>query len=784
MNKIELLGLTFTDRDIISGNVFVSNSPISESLENDTLDFTVVDNGQNVFFTSEIENFITSDSKQLIVGSVNMLTAKYGTPVSYYKDDQLIGKFYVKSIKQVEETQFEFECISLVGIMSYIDHYGGIYGVDSPMYVTDLIEEIVGEDVIAIDSVFDAMRIQGYLPKASVRDNLQQVLFAVGGAILKDENGDLQIKYNQPETAKVLPDDSAYLGETYNRLTHATKVTLIEHSYFEGVTTETKEVFNNLNDITTAINQEIIFTQPYYNYHAYDENGTDITSTFIIDSGVNFVRVGVSGTDKGRITATPYIHSQRQLTKQTGIESIENKEVTVSDATLISPFNSTNALERLASYHGIANEVQINFVYSDEHTGGLVQFKKPFDKNNTQQIGYLKSMDISMSATLKATSTVAVDWTPNHLGNTYNAFKIIDKAELGNTLEADWTVPEELQGKEAYIVMFNGATGGQGGYNGTNGGASSGTNAGLIPYSTYPENRNYYMPYGAGTNGLGGVGGNGGQGGSGCNRYNAVITTLLNAQYHIKLGEGGIGGNANGGLGQEGGETTFANYSSDVHDLTGTYVNLITKDIYCQSGNNGIKGGDGGDGGTATGLFVEPPIGNAGNNGGNVGNKVGGIGTNGATTTSHNHASPGYGSETYWHSNAGGGGGGGASADNNGQAGGNPSPNSATGYIHYSSGAITIITSGQGGKGGNGANAIQPSQVVGNASNPSGYGMGGFGANGGGGGGGAGSSPTSNGRPPLDDGEWIGHQSGGTGGTSTAGGQGSDGFIVIYYTED
>ncbi len=61
-----------------------------------------------------------------------------------------------------------------------------------------------------------------------------------------------------------------------------------------------------------------------------------------------------------------------------------------------------------------------------------------------------------------------------------------------------------------------------------------------------------------------------------------------------RIGVGGAGGIENGQLGNEGTETTFLNYSSQLGTVPENgVINIITGEIYALFGKNGGKGGAG-----------------------------------------------------------------------------------------------------------------------------------------------------------------------------------------------
>lgn len=757
----------FIDSEIISGNAYLVNSPISDTIEEDVLQVNVKSDaaGNRRIYTKFLEWYKTKYDEGYVVGEQNILEYQYGTPVYFKHDGALVGKFFLSDVEQVNANVFTITAVSSVGLLSYKTHYGGVYGVEGTITVADLIRDIVGDVVFVIDPIFETMLIQGYLPKDTARKNLQQVLFATGAAILKTEDGEAFITFNQPDTAHEIAVSETYIGGNNFRVPKATAVTLVEHQYFKGSGTPYQDVFNNLSDIITVDHQEIVFRDPMYDLRAYDANGNDITSTFIIESHENYAIIGTSDVGRARVAGKPYLHQQRQLRRLTGVSSVENREVNFTNATLVSPLNSTNCLNRIIAYYTEANEVEASFVFDDEKTGELVQLPDIYRRIRTQ-IGYIKDLDINISKNLKAVSKISTDWRPRFLGNTYNRYLIIDKNTLGG-LNGTWNVPQELRGKEAYIVMFSGASGGYGGQNGANGG-DAGLGSMVMYDYTASDPYDQYITYNSGAAGAGGLGGLGGLGGEGCKRYGAAIITLGDS-YSVALGVGGEGG-AVASRGSEGGHTTFGNFTSDENDLAGVYVNFVDNSVYCIQGENGANGGSGGAGGTATALAIAPPVVNSGKNGETVKSFVGGQSTDGVSTMQQNADR----SKT-WYLNAGGGGGGGASANAKGGDATNPSRIYSDGTQQGS--RVWWFYSRSGGNGGDGADATQPAQTTD-------YGRGGRGSDGGGGGGGAGACARMNKPSFVDIDDFAPQAVGGKGGKSAKGGQGADGFVLVYYTEE
>lgn len=280
-----------------------------------------------------------------------------------------------------------------------------------------------------------------------------------------------------------------------------------------------------------------------------------------------------------------------------------------------------------------------------------------------------------------------------------------------------FTIPAAHRGKRALAVLFGGAQGGAGGMSGEDGHAGE----------PYEWGRIVSRGYG----GAGGHGGDGAYGGTG-GRYVSIEIPSLDASYAGSIGAGGIGG-APVDYGEEfeegelGGDTTFGGYSTiDGPVLEGPYINLIDGSVYGEAGDWGDNGQDGGKGGDVLSVNKR---GDDGEDGGNF-NTIwtGGQGGSGFRTSSS------YGS---------GGGGGGAAYGN-----------SAVDCTQHTD-ARNPATDG--------ADAVAPAQAP--------FYRGGRGGHGGGGGGG--SEYRYNGL----SGNFTNQ---GAGGWASRGGQGADGFVLVY----
>lgn len=95
----------FYNDDIIDVEGVLSVSLVGEELAADTLTVTV--------------NYNDTDEE--------LRTLPYGTPVWYYIDMELVGRFFSTNVDRVGKTHYQINCTSVIGILDKEIFYGGIY---------------------------------------------------------------------------------------------------------------------------------------------------------------------------------------------------------------------------------------------------------------------------------------------------------------------------------------------------------------------------------------------------------------------------------------------------------------------------------------------------------------------------------------------------------------------------------------------------------------------------------------------------------------------------------
>lgn len=531
-NKIIYGQWTFVDKDIKSGNMYLAMSLMSDSLEANTFSATVECSDKTI------------------------LDFERNAPLTYYSRGRQKGIFYIQSITRVGPTEYTLSATSAIGLLIEGLHYGGIY---TGQTVAEVLPSICGTVPYVIKTDLRDIALYGWLPVATPRDNLSQVLFAIGASIKTDLDGVLHIESLWNGISGTFGKDRMYQGPSVDYTSKVTQVVVTEHQYVEG---------GDETDLFSGSTQEgdiITFDEPMYNLQA--------TGFTILESNANYAKVSAgSGTLKGNA----YIHNTRQVAQDV-LTANESNVKTVTEATLISLVNSYAVTERVANYYKSTQTINANAVYQGENPGDLLSTWHPYDLEAVSSC--LQSADISISNTLKSEETLLVGFTPLEQEQTVT----YDQREL-LVSSGTWTVPTGVN--QVRAILIGGGNAGNRGGSGKSGGGSQN-----------------------GSLGTGGAGGQGGEGGAGGKVYDITIEVTPGQQIVYSIGSGGESS------GSVGGDTTFGTYTSaDGGTLPNGYVDLVTQEVFAKSGYSGYSGDDGPSGNSRGNMDMSLRV-NINNNG-------------------------------------------------------------------------------------------------------------------------------------------------------------------------
>lgn len=735
-------GGTYRDGDMYDISCTLSVAVVADKLAIDelsvTIDFIPVENGSLI--TSNELLFVTADEMTIEVvngGSfdfdsygMNLTELPAGTPVWYYSGDdgdELIGKFYFSKITRVGRSSYQLEAVSAIGILAGQMCVGGMYDGDT---VSDIAADIIGDSVsYTIDSALAQVPVFGWLPYASKRDNLHQLLLCIGADIKKDVDGDMVLYWNNGNTVKQIPDGRVFIGGSVAYGQPMTRVEVTEHTYHESE--ESELLFDNSADSQDADGVTVFFSNPHHDL--------TVTGTLeVSDSGVNYAVV----SGKGTLIGKKYDHQTKIISVQNEDSDSADKVYSVTDCTLISNYNSGNVAKRLLDYYTNSVTASADIVMQGEKPGDQVIFTDAF---GDQQQAFISSMILLSRGFVRASCDMIFGYIPSWQGNTFNSSTVLTGA-------GTYTVPAGSH--FLTLIIIGGGNGGDGG--------SDGGEVEVLPKIQGYEYLYYYNGYNIRQFGghntytqkaKGGAGGLGGNGGSAGKIYQVTIEVEPGDAFSYSCGAGGIGGAA-GSSGGSGENSTFGDYTSSDGEVQEDGISdRFTGIRYATRGVSGVSGGQGG------GFLMEW---NSENDPQDVvfGGETYHAGSKGTVTLSHKVGDYAYQTESKTAPNGTNvsftstrvfvGSGGGAAVGGNGGNGGN----------------VTSYT--LSGNGGNGGNASAPSPVTR-------YGCGGNGGHGGGGAGAAGDYYDASAvYMPL-----FGTH--GTPGSGSAGSDGAPGCIIVYH---
>lgn len=463
------------------------------------------------------------------------------TPIVIYRNNAIKARFVKRGGSRIGPNTYSLIGRSPMGALTGMIHSGGIY---TGQTVAEVAKEICGGIPILVKTVYAETKLYGWLPYAngkdrSARDNLVQVLFAIGAYLRTDLNGVLRIEPLWDGAASTISVDRSYSGGTVKYDSPISAVTVTEHQYIAG--TDEKELFSG----TSQQGDIITFSEPMHSL-------TAIGFT-ILESGANYAKISSgSGSLKGKT----YIHNTRLVT-QTVTENAAENVKSVTDATLVSLVNSSAVAKRLADYYKCRETITNGIVSGQEKPGHVVSVYHPYDKKMVSAC--IVSLDTTMSGTLKSEMAALVGFLPPQPETT----EYYDERVL-LTGSGEWE--SVIDGEIRVVVIGGGETGASG---------SAGSSAGISSQSKNGSSGSY-------SGSSAGQGGEGGEGGSGGKILIASLNVITGQKFQYAAA-------------QPAGNSTFGELSSASGETSvDGYYDLVTQTFFGRKGANGIKGGNGG----------------------------------------------------------------------------------------------------------------------------------------------------------------------------------------------
>ena len=547
-NKIAYRNYVFQGSDIREGNPYTEVSLPSSALGSNTIQVTVKCSDP------AIVDFQRND------------------PLLYTRGGHLPERYFVQSISRVGTNLYTISATSIVGLLEQMEHKGGIY---TGQTVPEVVSEICGSLPVHVKTIFADTALYGWLPyvrppESSARDNLAQVLFAIGAYLGVDQEGVLRVEPLWDGVSSAVTEDRVYTDGSVDYGSAVSSISVLEHQYLALSTEETTTLF----DGTATANTTVIFDEPMFNLQA--------TGFSILESGANYA---ILSAGVGTLTGIPYLHTTREIVRTVTKGAPENVK-TISDATLVSLVNSQAVSERMAEYYKHTVTIHNPILAESERAGHVVSIFDPYDRVMVNAC--ISSMDVTMSAKARAETAALVGFKPPQPGEVpyYDNRQIL-------TGSGEWTGPPGVT--SVGYVLFSGAQGGRAGLKGGDSSGSAEHNYQIVGSITGEVTTvGRVVLWG----GPGGIGGEGGLGGLGSRIVQGNLAVTPGESIPYSCGQGGAGaeysasGASEGALGAD---TTFGSVSTasgGQPPATG-WTDPVTGEIYAIGGLSGMPGGNG-----------------------------------------------------------------------------------------------------------------------------------------------------------------------------------------------
>lgn len=554
VNEIRYKGVSYATDDNIkvpSGILYEVKALRSDSLEANSLTVTVISNDKAIM------GFAKNDK------------------VEYFRDGRRVGVYYLQTVERVGSDAYTLSALSALGRLITMRHVGGIY---TGQTVAEVVPQICGPVEVMIESVYASRQLYGYLPYSnpdtktgngrSARDNLSQVLFAIGASLGTDENGVMRVEKLWDGVSATITADQ--INEDACATVYETPVSAVEITEHQWVKSQDAVT---LFEGTAEDGALVTFEDPA---HSLTAEGFTIT-----EQGDNYAILS-AGT--GTLTGKSYNHLTR-IVRRTVTDGAEENVVTVSDATLVSLTNSVDVAKRMADYYRHRETIRVDVEPGTERAGRVVQIFHPWDKKMVQAC--VESRETVISGILNSQTSALVGFTP---AQPESAEYFDERVVL--TGSGEWEVPENVTAITA--VLIGGAQGGHCGHGGNPAEAKTESYTETILGSLLQHNTDKWA--------LGGKGGKGGDPGSGGKILQATFDVNPAQKFSFVCGVGGLGAsfNANNWAntpntpGAEGTKTTFGSLDSSTGSTSDIgYTDPVTGEVFAAKGEQGIAGGDG-----------------------------------------------------------------------------------------------------------------------------------------------------------------------------------------------
>ena len=342
--------LHFSGEEIIKAHVLEECDPLSAEVSINTLNLTLFNQEGRFSILNPEGYFDVLQHRQKLTVWEDVRRSAHDTSTTSY----CMGTFYLDDWSNEDDTLADFTAIDTIGLLDGSPFDGGVYDT----HVASLAAEILSGYPYTLDSVLGEERIQGYIPAGTRREALQQLAFAIG-AVVDCSRGEIIRIVPAPQRASGLIGTDRRLqdGSKVTLLALVTAVSVTAHRYIPGEASE--ELYKDTLEPGTY---RVTFDAPAV------ADSLAVRGAELSERGVNHCTLTVSKAAEVCVTGRKYSDSATVLRREASNlpSNAQGNEVSVPDATLVSPDRAAAVAARVLDYYAQRYEQTFRMVAGDE----------------------------------------------------------------------------------------------------------------------------------------------------------------------------------------------------------------------------------------------------------------------------------------------------------------------------------------------------------------------------------------------------------------------------------
>lgn len=342
--------LHFAGDEIVKAHVLEECDPLSAEISINTLGLTLY-NKEGRFSILNPEGYfdVLQHKQKLTVWEDVRPEARSTSSTSY-----CMGTFYLSDWENSGDTLADFTAVDAVGLLDGAPYDGGVYDTTAGALAADILDGYS----YTLDEELAAERVQGYLAAGTRWEALQQLAFAIGAVVDCSRSDLIRISPAPARASGMIAYDRKFQDGskvTLNPLITAVAVTA--HRY------QAEDAASELyKDTLEPGTYQVTFSAPAV------ADSLTVTGATLAGRGVNRCTLTVAKAGEVCVTGRKYVDSTIVLRRAAANlpPNAQDNELTVTDATLVSPDRATAVANRVLDYYAQRYEQTFRMIAGDE----------------------------------------------------------------------------------------------------------------------------------------------------------------------------------------------------------------------------------------------------------------------------------------------------------------------------------------------------------------------------------------------------------------------------------